>query len=147
MNLVGTPNRYGLPSFFELHVWAFEDNPDGSFADFNIRVSCEEQRGELKTPKPVGREQGALAGGLLARFFFAVVVDAQALGGVGVSLGAAQSCRESAKRPHLPARRFERRFRHISAEDSGDVRPFPHSPGAMRHGTPSQDSVSPLAWP
>lgn len=52
MNLVGMPNRYGLPSFFELHVWAFEDNPDGSFADFNIRVSCEEQRGELKTPQP-----------------------------------------------------------------------------------------------
>ncbi len=51
MNLVGMPNRYGLPSFFELHVWAFEDNPDGSFADWNIRVSCEEQRGELKTPQ------------------------------------------------------------------------------------------------
>src|SRR5262245_45492175 len=35
MNLVGTPNRYGLPAFYELHVWAFENNPLGNFADFN----------------------------------------------------------------------------------------------------------------
>jgi hypothetical protein len=40
MNLVGTPNRYGLPAFYELHVWAFESNPLGSFADFNTRVTC-----------------------------------------------------------------------------------------------------------
>src|SRR5689334_18863265 len=30
MNLVGFPNRYGLPAFYELHVWAWEDNPDGN---------------------------------------------------------------------------------------------------------------------
>lgn len=40
MNLVGTPNRYGLPAFYELHVWAFENNPLGNFADFNTRVTC-----------------------------------------------------------------------------------------------------------
>jgi hypothetical protein len=40
MNLVGTPNRYGLPAFYELHVWAFEGNPLGSFADFNTQVTC-----------------------------------------------------------------------------------------------------------
>ena len=40
MNLVGMPNRYGLPAFYELHVWAFEGNPQGSFADFNTRVTC-----------------------------------------------------------------------------------------------------------
>ena len=43
MNLVGAPNRYGLPSFYELHVWAWEHNPSGSFADWNTDVSCEHQ--------------------------------------------------------------------------------------------------------
>ena len=35
-----TPNRYGLPAFFELHVWAWKDNPQGSFVDWNDHVSC-----------------------------------------------------------------------------------------------------------
>ena len=39
--LVGSPNRYGLPTFFELHVWAWRDNPNGSYVDWNTRVSCE----------------------------------------------------------------------------------------------------------
>ena len=43
MNLVGFPNRYGLPAFYELHVWAWEDNPDGNFSDWNSRVTCEKQ--------------------------------------------------------------------------------------------------------
>jgi hypothetical protein len=42
-NLVGEPNRYGLPAFHELHVWAWEDNPNGSFADWNTEVSCDKQ--------------------------------------------------------------------------------------------------------
>lgn len=33
-------NRYGLPAFFELHVWAWKDNPQGSFVDWNDHVSC-----------------------------------------------------------------------------------------------------------
>jgi hypothetical protein len=33
-------NRYGLPAFFELHVWAWRDNPLGSFVDWNDHVSC-----------------------------------------------------------------------------------------------------------
>jgi hypothetical protein len=42
--LVGTPNRYGIPSpFFELHVWAWRDNPNGAFVDWNNKVSCEGQ--------------------------------------------------------------------------------------------------------
>jgi hypothetical protein len=41
MNLVPTPNRYGLPAFYEMHVWAWEDNPKGSFADWNTRVNCD----------------------------------------------------------------------------------------------------------
>ena len=41
--LVGSPNRYGLPAFFELHVWAWRENPNGAFVDWNNRVSCEHQ--------------------------------------------------------------------------------------------------------
>ena len=35
-----TPNRYGLPALFELHVWAWRDNPQGNFVDWNDHVSC-----------------------------------------------------------------------------------------------------------
>ena len=38
---VGSPNRYGLPAFFELHVWAWRENPAGAFVDWNNQVSCE----------------------------------------------------------------------------------------------------------
>jgi hypothetical protein len=37
----GSPNRFGLPAFYELHVWASRDNPHGAFVDWNPRVSCE----------------------------------------------------------------------------------------------------------
>lgn len=40
---VNSPNRYGLPAFFELHVWAWRENPNGAFVDWNTRVSCEGQ--------------------------------------------------------------------------------------------------------
>jgi hypothetical protein len=43
LNYVGAPNRYGLPAFYELHVWAFEHNPNGSFADWNTHVVCDKQ--------------------------------------------------------------------------------------------------------
>jgi hypothetical protein len=36
----GSPNRYGLPAFYELHVWAWKDNPNGMFVDWNPSVSC-----------------------------------------------------------------------------------------------------------
>ncbi len=40
-HLVRTPNRYGTPMpFYELHVWAWEANPDGLFNDWNPRVGC-----------------------------------------------------------------------------------------------------------
>ena len=42
--LVGAPNRYGIPApFFELHVWAWRDNPNGAFVDWNNHVTCEGQ--------------------------------------------------------------------------------------------------------
>ena len=43
MNFVDAPNRYGLDPFFEIHVWAFEENPKGAFADWNTHVTCEKQ--------------------------------------------------------------------------------------------------------
>jgi hypothetical protein len=41
-----SPNRYGIPAFYSLHVWAWKTNPSGMFADWNPRVSCEEFTGE-----------------------------------------------------------------------------------------------------
>jgi hypothetical protein len=41
--LVNSPNHYGLPAFFELHVWAWRDNPNGAFVDWNNKVTCERQ--------------------------------------------------------------------------------------------------------
>ncbi len=38
---VPSPNRYGLPAHFELHVWAWRHNPHGAFVDWNNKVSCE----------------------------------------------------------------------------------------------------------
>ena len=39
-NFVGAPNRFNINSFFELHVWAWRDNPQGAFVDWNNHVSC-----------------------------------------------------------------------------------------------------------
>jgi hypothetical protein len=40
MLFVDTPNRYGLPAFFELHVWAWRPNLHGPFVDWNDNVTC-----------------------------------------------------------------------------------------------------------
>jgi hypothetical protein len=40
---VAAPNRFNLHDFFELHVWAWRDNPQGSFVDWNNQVTCELQ--------------------------------------------------------------------------------------------------------
>ena len=42
-NFVGAPNRFNINSFFELHVWAWRDNPQGSFVDWNNSVTCDNQ--------------------------------------------------------------------------------------------------------
>lgn len=34
-------NRYGLPAFYELHVWHERSNPNGIFNDWNPTVSCD----------------------------------------------------------------------------------------------------------
>ncbi len=42
-NFVPAPNRFAINSFFELHVWAWRDNPQGSFVDWNNDVNCNGQ--------------------------------------------------------------------------------------------------------
>ncbi|MGD0989559.1 MAG: hypothetical protein ABR874_17240 [Candidatus Sulfotelmatobacter sp.] len=42
-NFVGFPNRFSINSFYELHVWAWRDNPQGAFVDWNNGVSCQGQ--------------------------------------------------------------------------------------------------------
>ena len=43
LHFVDSPNRFGLPAHYELHVWAWRDNPKGVFVDWNPQVSCEGQ--------------------------------------------------------------------------------------------------------
>jgi len=40
-HLTASPNRYGIPAFYALHVWAWKHNPHGMFVDWNPKVSCE----------------------------------------------------------------------------------------------------------
>jgi hypothetical protein len=35
-----SPNRFGLPRFYTLHVWAWKDNPAGAFVNWHTKVSC-----------------------------------------------------------------------------------------------------------
>ena len=35
------PNRFGLPAFYTLHVWAWKDNPKGAFVNWHPDVSCQ----------------------------------------------------------------------------------------------------------
>lgn len=36
-----SPNRFGLPAFYTLHVWAWKDNPNGAFVNWHPDVSCQ----------------------------------------------------------------------------------------------------------
>jgi hypothetical protein len=40
-HLFDAPNRFGLPAFYTLHVWAWKDNPNGAFVNWHPNVSCE----------------------------------------------------------------------------------------------------------
>jgi hypothetical protein len=42
------PNRFGLPPFYTLHVWAWKDNPLGTFTNWNPAVSCDGFNGPTK---------------------------------------------------------------------------------------------------
>ncbi|PYV67467.1 MAG: hypothetical protein DMG96_39255 [Acidobacteria bacterium] len=39
-HLFESPNRFGLPAFYTLHVWAWKDNPNGVFVNWHPDVSC-----------------------------------------------------------------------------------------------------------
>jgi len=39
-HLFDAPNRFGLPAFYTLHVWAWKENPNGPFTNWNPNVSC-----------------------------------------------------------------------------------------------------------
>jgi hypothetical protein len=39
-NFTPAPNRFGLPAFYSLHVWAWKNNPAGTFKMFNPNVTC-----------------------------------------------------------------------------------------------------------
>jgi len=42
------PNRFGLPRFYTLHVWAWKDSPTGTFVNWNTNVSCDAYTGPNK---------------------------------------------------------------------------------------------------
>ena len=41
-----SPNRFGLPAFYTLHVWAWKDSPTGTFVNWNSIVSCDGFKGQ-----------------------------------------------------------------------------------------------------
>jgi len=45
-HLFDAPNRFGLPPFYTLHVWAWKDNPNGTFVNWNPNVSCDGFNGQ-----------------------------------------------------------------------------------------------------
>jgi len=40
-HLFEAPNRFGLPTFYTLHVWAWKPNPTGMFVNWHSKVSCD----------------------------------------------------------------------------------------------------------
>ena len=42
LHLFEAPNRFGLPAFYTLHVWAWKPNPTGAFVNWHSDVSCEQ---------------------------------------------------------------------------------------------------------
>jgi hypothetical protein len=41
LHLFESPNRFGLPAFYTLHVWAWKENPTGMFVNWHAKVSCD----------------------------------------------------------------------------------------------------------
>ena len=46
LHLFESPNRFGLPAFYTLHVWAWKDNPSGAFSNWHPNVSCASYGGQ-----------------------------------------------------------------------------------------------------
>jgi hypothetical protein len=47
-HLFEAPNRFGLPAFYTLHVWAWKENPTGTFVNWHSRVSCDAFSGQTQ---------------------------------------------------------------------------------------------------
>jgi hypothetical protein len=47
-HLFESPNRFGLPAFYTLHVWAWKENPNGAFVNWHPKVNCELFAGEKR---------------------------------------------------------------------------------------------------
>jgi len=45
-HLFESPNRFGLPAFYTLHVWAWKENPEGAFVNWHPTVSCQTFAGQ-----------------------------------------------------------------------------------------------------
>ena len=41
----GAPNRFGLPPFYTLHVWAWKESPTGTFVNWHKDVRCDAHDG------------------------------------------------------------------------------------------------------
>ena len=41
LHLFESPNRFGLPNFYTLHVWAWKENPTGAFSNWHANVTCD----------------------------------------------------------------------------------------------------------
>src|SRR5262245_2222234 len=46
LHLFESPNRFGLPDFYSLHVWAWKHNPAGTFVNWHSQVSCDAYNGQ-----------------------------------------------------------------------------------------------------
>jgi methanethiol S-methyltransferase len=46
LHLFEAPNRFGLPPFYTLHVWAWKENPAGTFVNWHSKVSCDGFNGQ-----------------------------------------------------------------------------------------------------
>ena len=46
LHLFEAPNRFGLPPFYTLHVWAWKESPTGTFVNWNTNVSCNSFSGQ-----------------------------------------------------------------------------------------------------
>lgn len=47
-HLFESPNRFGLPAFYTLHVWAWKESPTGTFVNWHQNVSCDAFDGEAQ---------------------------------------------------------------------------------------------------
>ena len=45
-HLFEAPNRFGLPAFYTLHVWAWKESPTGTFVNWHTKVSCDSYTGK-----------------------------------------------------------------------------------------------------